>query len=1746
MSKQLIQLCLPGPASSVHATFIDPASTLAQLVEQIVAEDGQQIRRVVCGRVPGDAEEDLGSWRIQRVLKSPPNCEWNDEELAAMGDGLLPPETTIEEALAAAGYETPSPHDSPRPDLGQRQFSDFVLTGHLHTPSLRLCFLPSSADVSFEHIPGFPEGWQYRLFLSAEMSAIETVEAIVEELSVRKVVVQGHKTARVEYVVQVRDAQGVPQVLPAPTRLLPYLQKLFPDITTPYQITFTVSPSWLRKAGTVAYAITSGGNSSTSTGGSSAKPRIASREGGGWRPSSLFGGFWGPEGKKEEPVPEEPPPDPEDDEDVEGQRTEPQEDDDEDEEEGERTIKGEKGSNPDPVPSTSTAMPLPLPATSRTRLSTLFTDWIAPEPSTSSSPSSPSPALEARTRIVGGPMPLSRDLGRRFSSFTPGERLSGIHNQGSFAENDENDEGEGEEDMDAALEGLMDDLGMKETQRLGMRQLPDDRKRFLLRQHRDSQARSSEPLRAAKTGPTGDNGLLSSVKRFSLASVGWGAASVNVSQAPLRPVTTFGTASDSSPHAPSPTSPSFRPVSPPLHAQPTGTSSSWTSWWSSASNATGTGQAASEQAKDTPPFYVDQLRSTKISQRSLVKHLIALRVRLSTAKLGWTQIFLGEAKGLDAVEGLLARIVLKRINKGEAPSEEDKTVQAECIKCLRVLLNTDIGFAQVLAHSNLITYIVFSLYTTSNKLRALVADVLAALCVLSLDNGHRIVLAAFSDARVAYDEKFRFEYLVDSLAVKDVQRDGEDDEHPHEEEDETGLWEYRTAAMSFVNAIANSPNELEERMMLREEFARRGLNEAMTGLRYVNPPEYCLTQLTVYAEERQEDQEELHERTVGMARDDTSDVPLSDLIRLAQEHEALHPKLVDTVKKYIKVFERKDMDDRLRDDLITVLDNFVEHASHLEDFDQGWRGFMRQYLSSVQHIVGQQSIVRASRIADTATVPTAFLEELETLRTKVDELSEERTTLRAELNEQIAEVSVLRGLPVERDVERGERLTRSSSLKKGDKDNFAGVIQQLVQKNREVIELQAKLTAQPAAPDEADAKEERARQNRRWESLIQEIGQYKVKIATLETEIEGRDKEIKYLKRTLESVYSRFQSTVATAVSGPPQLPRTPTASDPALDAELMANRTIEALAQREAEIAALKAELAKAKEETVKAQKVQLRHLIRLLLPHLPRHRHPQHLPHLRSPLRLRHLVKFLKLLTPQSLHCLLSAVELLFLHHLLHHHLPLPPQSRSSRSPLALRRRRRHRQRLELPVFPRRHQRLELPPFFWNKLPPTRVGPSVWAENDIAPLELVDLEKEFEIGAPLIRTVQTDNKLKKKKEVSTLLGMTRAQNIAIMLARIRLSHAAIRDAILLIDDAKLSVDSLKAIKHHAPNLDEIETLRSFDGDLSTLAVADQYFSEIIVFPRLSERLSCMLYRRRLEIDMEELKPDLTILRAAADELKQSAKFKKLLQTVLAIGNALNASTFRGGAAGFSLDSLLKLKETKAASASPSTPTLLHYLVRVVHRNDPSLVHFLDEAPHVDAASRISTVTVMQTVQSLVAGVAQAKEELALLKSLEVSPPGDQFLPVMERFVRHATPAMQALEKHGQTLDVDLRNLVLYFGEDPAQTKAEELFDLVAQFSSSLLRAELEVKAADAKAEAAAAKASQATLAPLAAKEVPPQTPPPGKPQSGTLSPANAGSFGRGHFDSAIRDLRNGVSSRRQRSTAERDRPLSRIFLSA
>ena len=47
---------------------------------------------------------------------------------------------------------------------------------------------------------------------------------------------------------------------------------------------------------------------------------------------------------------------------------------------------------------------------------------------------------------------------------------------------------------------------------------------------------------------------------------------------------------------------------------------------------------------------------------------------------------------------------------------------------------------------------------------------------------------------------------------------------------------------------------------------------------------------------------------------------------------------------------------------------------------------------------------------------------------------------------------------------------------------------------------------------------------------------------------------------------------------------------------------------------------------------------------------------------------------------------------------------------------------------------------------------------------------------------------------------------------------------------------------------------------------------------PRLSERLECIIYRRRLELELAEVKPDLDIVRNAGAEVKASKRLRRVL----------------------------------------------------------------------------------------------------------------------------------------------------------------------------------------------------------------------------------------------------------------------------
>lgn len=233
-----------------------------------------------------------------------------------------------------------------------------------------------------------------------------------------------------------------------------------------------------------------------------------------------------------------------------------------------------------------------------------------------------------------------------------------------------------------------------------MRNLPKDRKKYLLRQNRmmktsftnnrlpDAVAQSSTvgPARASQILPaitpslTGDNGLM---KRFSITS--WaGTSTGQISGSPTAPSSPLASQMkvqmklDNSREA-------IEPL------QPQSTGSLWSSWWLSSG---GESSKSLTRTKSSDPnsasTYVDNIRSRRTTDVKLVKHLISLRVHLSTAKLSWVEDFLGENAGMDVLGTLLGGLVGKG-GKRKKHTETEETVLYEVIKCLRVLLNTEVS-----------------------------------------------------------------------------------------------------------------------------------------------------------------------------------------------------------------------------------------------------------------------------------------------------------------------------------------------------------------------------------------------------------------------------------------------------------------------------------------------------------------------------------------------------------------------------------------------------------------------------------------------------------------------------------------------------------------------------------------------------------------------------------------------------------------------------------------------------------------------------------------------------------------------------------------------------------------------------------------------------------------------------------------------------------------------------------------------
>ncbi|CAJ0926844.1 13115_t:CDS:10 [Entrophospora sp. SA101] len=363
----------------------------------------------------------------------------------------------------------------------------------------------------------------------------------------------------------------------------------------------------------------------------------------------------------------------------------------------------------------------------------------------------------------------------------------------------------------------------------------------------------------------------------------------------------------------------------------------------------------SDNPQDLPEFYIEKLSQRTISSKSLTEHLLSLRIVLSSANFPWIKEFI-DKNGLKVLESLLEKYsACYKKNAVTKHSDQDYQIQSQCVRCIKALMNSKIGRCNVLKSPSLILNIVFCLlFTPNNKLRTQVAEILAVLCVWSLD-GHRLVVESFSDSCVINKEKYRFQCFMDTFKTKG-DADGE-------EEDSTSI-EYKVAGLSLVNAIVNKPDQIEERILLREEFGRRGIYNYFTIIENSDPPDSLINQIDVYREENKKDLAELHNMAHGIV-ENANNPPymIYELLRQTENDENLHTRIIDSLENFLKIICRfSNEQDRI--EVLTIVEKFIEKIKTTNNVKEQWQSIMNDYNSSIQHIIGRKYSLVSGMITD--------------------------------------------------------------------------------------------------------------------------------------------------------------------------------------------------------------------------------------------------------------------------------------------------------------------------------------------------------------------------------------------------------------------------------------------------------------------------------------------------------------------------------------------------------------------------------------------------------------------------------------------------------------------------------------------------------------------------------------------------------------------------------------------------------------
>lgn len=372
-----------------------------------------------------------------------------------------------------------------------------------------------------------------------------------------------------------------------------------------------------------------------------------------------------------------------------------------------------------------------------------------------------------------------------------------------------------------------------------------------------------------------------------------------------------------------------------------------------------------------------------------------------------------------------------------------------------------------------------------------------------------------------------------------------------------------------------------------------------------------------------------------------------------------------------------------------------------------------------------------------------------------------------------------------------------------------------------------------------------------------------------------------------------------------------------------------------------------------------------------------------------------------------------------------------------------------------------------------------TIWgnASDDDVDVDLGNLEQMFSLEDPNAKNKKKTIDLEvKKKSTIHLIDMKRSHNISIQLAGIRVPFPQIKQGLLNMDES-LSLDQLNVLQQAIPTREERNIVKNFKGDVELLGQVELYFMEVMDIPRLEQRINSLIYRGTFDANAKRVRENLRIVMQASTELKNCSNFSRVLKSILKIGNHLNAGSFKGGAQGFKLESLLTLQNVKGIDRKTS---LLHFSIMELGKTAPQTLFLSDELKFVRPVSNVNLEAIMQSLSDLEVGLKLVKAEI--LHAAGVEEDGESVAHVSFRnhmipFSESADDEVKKLRQHSETALAALKDTASFFGEKFLEDKPLIVFDTVSKFLDIFDKTIAEIRLEERKAEQEKKRAAEKAM---------------------------------------------------------------------